>query len=121
MPFRQVVTKALGNLLGVLSHPQRLQIVEALRHGEMDVNSLQAVLASTHARVSQHLSLMRAHRLVVERRAGRRVLYRLHHPDLAVWLVRGLDFVDGQYDESAEVHSAVETARICWLDREPGR
>ena len=71
MPERTLVTKELAQLLGVLSHPHRIRIVEELRAGECDVKSLQELLGISHAGVSQHLALLRAHRLVEERREGR--------------------------------------------------
>lgn len=116
MPYRSLVTRELGTLLGVLSHPCRLRIIEELRAGEFDVNALQAALDISHSGVSQHLSLMRAHRLVSERREGRRVFYRLRQPDLAAWLLQGLDFVEGHFHGSDEIQAAVAHARAHWAD-----
>lgn len=93
MPTRQLVAKELGALLGVLAHPARLQIVEELGLKECDVNSLAGVLGISPSGVSQHLSLLRAHRLVSEQRQGRHVRYRLQRPELAAWLVQGLEFL----------------------------
>jgi DNA-binding transcriptional ArsR family regulator len=94
MPEREVVSRELGTLLGVLSHPHRIRIVEELRDGERDVQTLQRRLGIRQAGVSQHLSLLRAHRIVVERREGRHVYYHLVHPQIASWLMVGLQFVE---------------------------
>ena len=40
MSHKTLVTKQLGDFLGVLSHPHRIRIIEELRDGEKDVNSL---------------------------------------------------------------------------------
>ncbi|MCP6768773.1 metalloregulator ArsR/SmtB family transcription factor, partial [Klebsiella pneumoniae] len=64
MPHRDLVTKELAELLGVLAHPHRIRIIEELRDGEHDVNSLQQVLGISHSGVSQHLMVLRASRLV---------------------------------------------------------
>lgn len=113
MTYRTLVTSKLGRLLGVLSHPHRLRIVEELGLGEKDVASLQGVLDISHSNVSQHLAQLRSHGLVVERREGRRVFYRLAQPDLAPWLVEGLRFIEPGADQ-VELQSAVRRARATW-------
>ena len=78
------------------SEKVRIRLIEELRTGEKDVNSLAETLALPGARVSQHLSLLRAHRLVEERRDGRHHFYHLIQPEIAGWIVDGLDFVGGR-------------------------
>ncbi|MBX7223112.1 MAG: metalloregulator ArsR/SmtB family transcription factor [Blastocatellia bacterium] len=117
MPYRTVVTKELGGLLGILSHPCRLQIVEELREGERDVNSLQESLGISHSGVSQHLTTLRAHQVVLERREGRHVFYRLRQPELAAWLVEGLAFIENDRESLERISSAVQAARQVWLAR----
>jgi DNA-binding transcriptional ArsR family regulator len=114
MPYRSVAARELSDLLGVLAHPERLRIVEELRRGELDVNTLQACLAIAQPKVSRHLSLLRAHHIVVERREGRRVLYRLLQPELALWLAEGLVFIQRSAHTPDEVRSAAERAREEW-------
>ncbi|MCS7025262.1 MAG: metalloregulator ArsR/SmtB family transcription factor [Bryobacteraceae bacterium] len=114
MPARTVISKELGKLLGVLSHPHRIRIIEELRHGEMDVNSLQAVLGVAHSGVSQHLSLLRSHRLVSERREGRHVYYQLTQPKLATWLMEGLEFLEANVLQAQEMREALEQTRSIW-------
>jgi len=114
MPERALISKELAVLLGVLAHPHRIRIIEELRSGELDVNTLQAELNVSHSRVSQHLSLLKAHRLVVERREGRHVYYHLQQPDLAAWLLQGLQFIAADLAHTAEVRSALEKARERW-------
>jgi DNA-binding transcriptional ArsR family regulator len=118
MPARSVVTKELAKFLGVLSHPHRIRIVEELRNQERDVNFLESVLGISHARVSQHLALMRSHRLVAERREGRRVFYRLFQPELAGWLVQGLQFIERDIEAAQDIRSAVEQVRALWNPEE---
>ncbi len=82
----------------------------------MDVNSLQQILAISHSSVSQNLSVLRSHRLVQERRAGRHVIYSLCQPKLAGWLTEGLQFLEGELAMQGEMREAVETARQMWTD-----
>lgn len=116
MPARLLVTKELSKFLGVLSHPHRIRIVEELRHDERDVNFLENVLGISHARVSQHLALMRSHRLVTERREGRRVFYRLFQPDLALWLVEGLRFLEHDVEAAQDMRDAVQQVKALWSE-----
>ena len=115
MPYRNVVAKELADLLGVLSHPARVRIVEELGPAERDVNALQAILGITHSGVSQHLAVLRAHRLVAERREGRHVFYCLRQPRLAVWLADAMRFLEEEEAAAAgERRRAIRRARSAW-------
>lgn len=68
-----------------LSHPKRLEIIDALRGDqELSVSELAKRLAITKANVSQHLSLMRQQHMVTTRRDGVTVLYSLANPKILV-------------------------------------
>lgn len=108
----QVVAKELAEIFKVIAHPDRIRLIEELRSGEKDVNTLAETLALPGARVSQHLSLLRANRLVEERRDGRRHFYHLSQPELAGWIVDGLDFVEGRIAGPAK--SSINQARRLW-------
>jgi DNA-binding transcriptional ArsR family regulator len=114
MPYRSVVSRELAELLGVLAHPHRLRIVEELRGRELDVGSLKGLLEVSHSGVSQHLALLRAHRLVAERREGRHVFYRLCQPELASWLLDGLTFLESDVASSQQLRRDVRRARADW-------
>jgi DNA-binding transcriptional ArsR family regulator len=114
MPERILAAKELAQLLTLLSHPDRIRIIEELRAGEHDVLTLQQRLGLTHSRVSQHLALFRHHRLVSERREGRHVYYRLRQAELASWLLDGLDFVVGEFSQGPEVRDAVRASKRIW-------
>lgn len=116
MPNRAFVAKELAGIFGILSHPDRIRIVAELRNGEKDVNTLQAALGVSHSRVSQHLSGLRAHRLVVERRDGRHVYYHLAQPAMAHWLLDGLAFVEGELQMNEQIRQAVEQVRTLWSE-----
>lgn len=116
MPDRAFATKELAKFLGVLAHPERIRIVEELRNGELDVNSLQKLLGVAHSRVSQNLGILRSHRIVSERRAGRHVFYRLVQPRLAIWLRDGLSFLEREAELNDEIRIALERARERWTD-----
>jgi DNA-binding transcriptional ArsR family regulator len=108
MPHSKIVNKQLAALLGVLGHPHRIRIVEILRGGERDVNTLQSALGISHSGTSQHLAIMRTNQVVVERREGRRVLYRLVNPDLANWLEAGFRYLEETASGLEELRHALK-------------
>ena len=68
-------------LLKALSHPVRLQILQVLaEHGEACVCHLECALGRRQAYISQQLSRLREAGLVVDRREGLNVFYRLADP-----------------------------------------
>ena len=113
MPHRLLVTKELAAFLAVLSHPHRIRIIEELRDGECDVKSLRDTLGISHSGVSQHLMMLRAHRIVCERREGRHVFYRLRQPAMASWLLDATEFLE-QESEALELREAIREARRAW-------
>lgn len=116
MSYREIVSQELAKLLGVLSHHDRIFIIEELYKGEREVKSLQQKLNISHSRVSQHLSLLRSHHVVTERRRGRNVLYRLVNPELSIWLMEALRFIEFRLQHTDEILNAVESARTHWLN-----
>lgn len=72
-----------AELLKVLASPVRLQILDILRDGEQCVCHLEAVLGLRQAYVSQHLMVLRKAGLVVDRKDGLRVYYRVQ--DLGIY------------------------------------
>lgn len=114
MPYRALVTKELADFLGALSHPHRIRIIEELRNGERDVNSLQESLKISHSGVSQHLMVLRAHRIVSERRAGRHVFYRLQDQKIAGWLMQGTRFLEKESASAVALRKAIDKTRRAW-------
>ena len=65
-------------VFSMLADATRVRIVLALNHaGEMSVNHLADVVDKSPAAVSQHLAKLRLARMVVPRRDGTTVFYRL--------------------------------------------
>jgi len=112
MPSRLIVSRELADMFRQLAHADRLRLIEELRHGEKDVTTLGLALSLPTSRVSQHLALMRAHRLVEERRDGRNHFYRLAQPFIADWILEALPLVDirGRLDEAEHI----DAARALW-------
>ena len=66
----------------VFSHPLRLQILNTLRDQEMSVSALAGRLQVAIGNLSQHLNMMKHRRVLVTRKAGNIVYYRLGNPKI---------------------------------------
>lgn len=71
------VAKALG-------HGYRLEILEVLAQGERSVEALAERAGLSVANASQHLRLMRSAGLLVSRREGKHIFYRVSDPSVLV-------------------------------------
>jgi DNA-binding transcriptional ArsR family regulator len=76
-PTNERVLQLQAEICKVLSNPKRLRIMHELRGGEKTVGELVASTGMRQANVSQHLALMRLRNIVVERRVGNSVYYRI--------------------------------------------
>src|SRR5260370_39987574 len=65
-----------------LAPTTRIAIVESLRNGELPAGKLIEKLGLEQANASQHLSVLRAKRIVVNRKVGNQVFYSLRDPVL---------------------------------------
>jgi DNA-binding transcriptional ArsR family regulator len=66
-----------ADVFGLLSDAGRLRLLAALRHGEASVGRLAELAGMSESATSHALRLLRAHRVVQVRRAGRMAFYRL--------------------------------------------
>ncbi len=72
--------RELEQLFKGLADQNRLRILNLLLHGELCVCDLQFVLGSSQSNVSRHLTYLRNAGLVLDRREGTRMYYRLANP-----------------------------------------
>ncbi|MGQ0600064.1 MAG: ArsR/SmtB family transcription factor [Anaerolineales bacterium] len=86
----------LARVFDALSDPTRVRIVAALSHTELCVHDLAALLGMTQSAVSHQLRLMRALRLVKDRKEGRVVFYMLDDEHIHDLFHRGLEHVEHQ-------------------------
>lgn len=66
----------------VFSHPKRLELINILREKEMSVGELSQKLGLPIGNLSQHLAMMRERRILVSRKEGNMVYYRIANPRL---------------------------------------
>jgi len=63
-----------------LAHPTRIAIVEQLREGELSAGTIIERLGIEQANASQHLAILRAKNILVNRKAGNQVFYSVRDP-----------------------------------------
>ena len=88
-----------------LADPTRRRIVEALRHGEQQVNDLVARAGIHQSGVSRHLSILHATGFVSVRPEGQRRLYSLKPEpfrELDRWLAQYRDLWEARLDRLEE-------------------
>jgi len=74
--------ESIACLLQTIGQPARLQILLAISEGEVCVCHLEATFGWRQAYLSQHLMALREAGLVLARREGRYIHYRLSDPAL---------------------------------------
>ncbi len=74
-------TNDTANMLKAVADPDRLKIIESLRHGSKTVSDLAKILRAEIVNVSHHLGVLRRRKLVAFQKKGRFVHYKLN-PDL---------------------------------------
>jgi DNA-binding transcriptional ArsR family regulator len=71
-----------ADIFQALAHPTRIAILEYLGDGELSAGALIEKLAMEQANVSQHLAVLRAKQLVLNRKVGNQVFYSVRDPIL---------------------------------------
>jgi DNA-binding transcriptional ArsR family regulator len=92
-----------------LGHPTRIALLEMLRRGEVCVCEMSPELEASQANVSQHLAVLRDSNLVVARRDGTRMMYRV--TDERVFRVLDLmgSIAHDQLDAARQALAALES------------
>ena len=65
-----------------LANPKRLQILSLLKKGELSVGKMVKAMNIAKANLSQHLSVMRQKGILITRREGTTIYYRLARPKI---------------------------------------
>ncbi len=66
----------------VFSHPKRLELIDLLRDKEMSAGELVGRLGLAPSNLSQHLTMMRERHILISRKEGNVVYYRIANPRL---------------------------------------
>jgi len=91
-----------------LAQPKRLMLVHELRTGEKSVGQLSSILGISQPNVSQHLSILRKRGIVITRRDGATVYYRLSSPRIGEACDLVHSFLTEQLENSRQLASSIQ-------------
>jgi len=69
-----------ASICQTLSNPKRLEILNLLREKEVPVSQLIKITGLPKANLSQHLAILRQKKIVLARREGVNIYYRIANP-----------------------------------------
>ena len=101
--------KELEQYFKALSDTNRLRILNLLLHGELCGCDIQHVLACSQPNVSRHLAYLKNSGLVLDRRNGFRIFYRLSEPKIGT-KKKLFEFLQDAYKSDEELQE--DTARL---------
>ncbi len=78
--FKDALFTQFAQIGGAFSSPKRIEIIDVLAQGERHVEALAREAGLTVANTSRHLQVLKAAHLVVSRKDGQQVFYRLADP-----------------------------------------
>jgi ArsR family transcriptional regulator len=97
-----------AGIFQALAHPTRIAIVELLRDGEVPAGRIFERLGVEQANASQHLAVLRARQVVVNRKEGNQVFYRLRDPVLIQVLDIMKDYFHAHLSEALAMLHAMD-------------
>jgi len=89
----------------VIGNKKRLEILLLLEDRELNVTEMTDMLGLRQANLSQHLTLLRSHHLVLVRKAGRESFYKLADDSIAATIRTVHDFLRRQHNITAPFDS----------------
>ncbi len=76
------VLELQAEICQTLANPKRLQIISLLKNGELPVGEMVKAMNIAKANLSQHLAVMRQKGILITRREGTTIYYRLASPKI---------------------------------------
>ncbi len=71
-----------ADICKIFSHAKRLEIIDTLKNGELSAGELIDKTGLSKANLSQHMSVLRSKGVVITRREGVNVYYRIANPKI---------------------------------------
>ncbi len=92
-----------ADIFQALAHPTRIAIIDLLATGELSAGDLMEKLGMEQANISQHLAILRAKKLVANRKAGNKVFYSVKDPIIIEVLALMRKYFQNNLKESHEL------------------
>jgi ArsR family transcriptional regulator len=101
-----------ADIFQALAHPTRIAIIELLEGGELSAGELMEKLGMEQANISQHLAVLRAKQLVVNRKAGNQVFYAVRDPIIIKVLALMRRYFQKHLKEALELLSEMDGSPV---------
>lgn len=108
------IIKSIGSFFDVLSHPDRIRIIDLLKNKELDVNEIHDALEISQSRTSQHLKLLKYNSIVEERKEGKHVFYKLKNQNISKVMQTALQFQLVAFAAEPETIQAISDLLMNW-------
>jgi DNA-binding transcriptional ArsR family regulator len=109
--MRNPLHRFKANIFQALAHPTRIAILELLSEGELSAGVLMERLVLEQANVSQHLAVLRAKQVVINRKAGNQVFYSIRDPIISQVLELMRTYFHANLKEALGMLSEMEKPR----------
>jgi ArsR family transcriptional regulator len=101
-----------ADIFQALAHPTRIAIIELLEGGELSAGELMEKLGMEQANISQHLAVLRAKQLVVNRKVGNQVFYAVRDPIIIKVLALMRRYFQKHLKEALELLSEMDDKSV---------
>ena len=92
-----------ADIFQALAHPTRIAIIDLLATGELSAGDLMEKLGMEQANISQHLAILRAKKLVANRKSANKVFYSVKDPIIIEVLALMRRYFQNNLKESREL------------------
>lgn len=113
------VLKSVSEFFRTIAHPDRIRLLGLLQNEEMDVSHLHEAMQVSQSAVSQHLKLLRLQGLVVERREGQHVYYRLRSPLITDVITSAIELQSRDIVNDPESLALLAEMKDLWIQQPP--
>ena len=115
IPEEQI--NSVSNLFSILSNSGRIKILWILKKKKsLNVHEIQKELKINQSNVSQHLALLKLHKLVTEERKGKEIYYRLTaSKQISKVLASAVHLIAYQLAANSEILSTYAEISSFWI------
>lgn len=106
MPYQRLFSLQ-ADVFKTIASQKRLEIIQLLKNRELSVGEMVAMLGVRQSNLSQHLSLLRRHNIVTNRKNGLNVYYSLADPRIAEACQLIREFLTDQHKADADIAQLV--------------
>ena len=95
----------------VFSNPKRLEIINHLKEKELSAGELLEKTGLSKANLSQHMGVLRAKGVILSRREGVTVYYRISNPKIIEACILMREVILEQFEEKSRMVASLNTLK----------